>query len=110
LCSETAQAFGAIRALNEAGLRVPEDISIAAYEDSERARLAGLTVIHTRPEAIAERLLCRINGGEGPLLDYIEPDLIVRQSVTYCGRFNAARIKTVKSNHKTSKSMSFMEK
>jgi LacI family transcriptional regulator len=38
-------AFGAMACLREAGLRVPEDIAVAGFDDSEAAPLVGLTTV-----------------------------------------------------------------
>jgi LacI family repressor for deo operon, udp, cdd, tsx, nupC, and nupG len=47
-CSNDEMAIGLIRGLASAGLRVPEDISVAGFDDIEFAEMAGppLTTIH----------------------------------------------------------------
>ena len=82
-------AIGAIRALREAGRRVPEDISVIGFDDIHSASFQNpsLTTIRQPLRAMgvsaAETLLKRINAG--PKEDYprsivAEPELIVRES------------------------------
>jgi len=63
-------AFGALRALHEAGLRVPEDVAVVGFDDIPLAAFASppLTSVHTDPAghgrlAVAQ-LLSRIRPGE----------------------------------------------
>jgi DNA-binding LacI/PurR family transcriptional regulator len=82
-------ALGAMRAFREAGLRVPEDISVIGFDDVPSAFFhnPALTTVrqplHTMGQLAAETLLNRIAKGNDalyPKVLTVEPDLIVRQS------------------------------
>src|SRR6516164_1736496 len=82
-------AMGAIRALREAGRRVPEDVSVIGFDDIQSAAYQnpGLTTIRQPLREMgmtaAETLLKRINGAknaEYPKNIVVEPELIVRGS------------------------------
>jgi LacI family transcriptional regulator len=82
-------ALGAIRAFQEAGLRVPHDISVVGFDDIQGAAFntPSLTTVRqplTRMGTIAaQTLLERIEGGEDyPSEIAIEPELIVRESTS----------------------------
>ncbi len=83
-------AFGAIRALNNHGLRVPEDCSVMGFDDVPMAELAtpSLTTIRQPMEAMgryaAEVVSNQVTNGAsrdaGEPLKLLEPELVVRQS------------------------------
>ena len=82
-------AIGAIRALNEAGKRVPEDVSVIGFDDVYAAEFHNppLTTIRQPLKEMgclgAEYLLKRIrenHGDEFPDNVTVEPSLVVRQS------------------------------
>jgi LacI family transcriptional regulator len=82
-------AIGAIRALREAGFRVPEDVSIIGFDDIPSAAFQnpGLTTIRQPLQTMAtlavEHLLARIRGnaaGSPGETVSVEPELIVRSS------------------------------
>jgi LacI family transcriptional regulator len=82
-------AIGAIRALREAGLGVPEDVSVVGFDDIPAAayNYPALTTIkqplREMGRLAAEHLLKRISNGaqaEFPEEVMVEPELIVRQS------------------------------
>jgi LacI family transcriptional regulator len=80
-------ALGAIRAFQEAGLRVPQDISVIGFDDIQGAAFStpSLTTVR-QPLAhmgrlAAETLLARIEGTRDYLPEIrIEPELVVRHS------------------------------
>jgi LacI family transcriptional regulator len=80
-------AIGAIRAFQEAGLRVPEDISVVGFDDIESAAYGNPSVttvrqpLHKMGELAARTLLDRIEK-RGVFLPQItvEPEFVVRQS------------------------------
>jgi len=80
-------ALGAMRAFQEAGLRVPQDISVIGFDDIQGAAFSnpGLTTVR-QPLAdmgrlAAQALLSRIEGAtDYPAEIPIEPELVVRQS------------------------------
>lgn len=82
-------AIGAIRALCDAGLRVPEDVSVVGFDDVHAAAFHNppLTTIRQplfqMGRLAAEHLLRRISSGPSTLFPtevIVEPELIVRQS------------------------------
>src|SRR5215471_1579919 len=82
-------AIGAIRALQEDGLRVPEDVSVVGFDDVYAAAFhnPALTTIRQplwqMGKLAAETLLMRIANGPNapyPKVLTVEPELVVRQS------------------------------
>lgn len=81
-------AMGVLAALNEHGLRIPEDIAVVGFDDIPAARLVApsLTTVAQYPERLgartAELLLERLAGGGGPESRRIVMpfDLVIRQS------------------------------
>ena len=87
-------AIGAIRALREAGLGVPEDISVIGFDDVHAAAFhnPALTTIrqplYQMGKLAAQHLLSRIaNGADAPYpeLVTVEPELVIRQSTQAVG-------------------------
>jgi len=81
-------AIGAVRALRDAGLRVPEDVSVIGFDDIQAAayltpRLTTLRQpLRRMGEIAAEQLLARISNGTRSRSEQIsvDPELIVRES------------------------------
>jgi LacI family transcriptional regulator len=80
-------ALGAIRAFQEAGLRVPEDISVIGFDDIQGAAFSTPTLTTVRQpladmgRLAARTLLARIDGAkDSPTEISIEPKLVTRQS------------------------------
>ncbi len=80
-------AVGAIRAIKETGLRVPEDISVVGFDDIREAayHLPSLTTVRQPMRKIgalaAEVLIERIEGRDGHGAGIlVEPELVVRES------------------------------
>jgi len=79
-------AFGAIRALREAGRRVPDDVSVVGFDDGAAARRHDppLTTISQQVEQtgrkMAETLLARLAGNDEPHQIVMPTQLIVRAS------------------------------
>ena len=80
-------AIGAIRAIQEQGLRVPQDVSVMGFDDIPGAAFhtPSLTTVqqplHRMGEVAAQVLLERIEGKkEYPSEIAIEPELVVRES------------------------------
>jgi DNA-binding LacI/PurR family transcriptional regulator len=92
-------AMGAIRAFQEAGLRVPEDISVVGFDDIESAAYGNPSVttvrqpLHKMGELAARTLLDRIEKrGAFPPEITVEPELVVRQSTAQApARLSQAR-------------------
>lgn len=81
------QALGCMDAIADAGLRVPEDISIIGYDDVEMSRHIGLTTISQHLELSGsvgtEYLLHLLHGedpGDTPALP--DPELIIRRTTS----------------------------
>jgi LacI family transcriptional regulator len=89
VCYNDVSAIGAIRALKDHGLRVPEDISVVGFDDIESASFhnPSLTTIHQplyRMGGMAARLLLeRIRGQETTNEDApIKPEIVIRESTS----------------------------
>lgn len=88
-CANDAVAIGAMKAIHEAGLKIPDDIAIVGLDDIEMASYVQppLTTIHVPKEELGrfavKILIDRIEGGhEMPVRLDIPFELIVRES---CG-------------------------
>lgn len=82
-----ASAIGAIRAIREAGLTVPNDISVVGFDDIEGAafHFPSLTTVrqplHRMGSIAAQTMIDRLEGVEDwPKQIAVEPELIVRES------------------------------
>ncbi|SDY30863.1 LacI family transcriptional regulator [Evansella caseinilytica] len=81
-------AVGAVRALNEAGKRVPEDVAVVSIDDIELASFINppLTTVKIYAEQMGKSavnlLLERINGRDVPVKTVVPIKLIIRES---CG-------------------------
>lgn len=87
VCFNDNAAIGAIRALIDYGLRVPQDVSVVGFDDIQSAAYQNpsLTTIrqpmHEMGAESARLLLRRIRGeADYPEVVAIEPELIVRES------------------------------
>ncbi len=86
-CFNDTMAIGALRALRERGLRVPDDVAVAGFDDIEEGQFSAppLTTIRPDKDAIARtavaRLVARIGGEEGPGHEIeVGYDLVTRES------------------------------
>jgi DNA-binding LacI/PurR family transcriptional regulator len=84
-CASDLIAIGAMRALQERGLRIPEDIAVAGFDDIPTARFANpsLTTVHQDTKVAATLLvesLLNIIQGEEAASRTIAPSLVIRQS------------------------------
>ncbi len=81
-------AMGAIRALREAGLHIPEDVSVVGFDDIQSAAFQNPALTTVRQplremgRAAAEILLKRINRPGSELHDKhtVEPQLVIRET------------------------------
>ena len=84
--SSDEMAFGLIRALHEAGRRVPEDVSVVSVDDIALAAFASpaLTTVRQPFEgmgrAAASRLIAHIEGRDLEDVPDLHPELIIRSS------------------------------
>jgi len=85
-CANDIQAIGALQECVDAGLRVPEDMSIIGFDDLPLAEYTRprLTTIHVPAKRMghlaAERLFDWILKGEQPGIDELPVGLVVRDS------------------------------
>jgi LacI family transcriptional regulator len=88
LCFNDVSAMGSIRALHEAGLRVPEDVSILGFDDIQSAayQVPSLSTIRQPLQKMgstaAQLLLKKLAGESTPDLIRVDPELIVRESTS----------------------------
>lgn len=88
LASDDGSAFGAIQALESAGLRIPQDVAIVGFDDQPEAVIQepSLTTIHAptfeRGYRALELLLRHIEGQKGSEIVKVPTRLIIRRS---CG-------------------------
>jgi LacI family transcriptional regulator len=75
-------AIGALQALRAAGLRVPEDVAVAGFDDIPLAKHIGLTTVRVRIAELGERALSRLLGtlatGDAAGDELHAPELVVR--------------------------------
>ena len=86
-CFNDMLAIGALRTLRDRGVRVPDDVAVAGFDDIEESSYSapGLTTIRPDKARIASTsialLAARLDGGGGPSRDVTERfDLVVRRS------------------------------
>ncbi|MCB5175107.1 LacI family DNA-binding transcriptional regulator [Microvirga lenta] len=86
-CTSDEMAIGLVRTLRSAGLRVPDDISVAGFDDIEFAAAAqpALTTVHQPRrelgQAAASTLIDLLQGRMAPKRIRLKTDLIIRDSV-----------------------------
>jgi len=92
-CFNDIAAIGAIRALKDAGLRVPEDVSVVGFDDIQSAAYStpSLTTVRQPLFEMGQRgaqiLLERIANREAPHASEVvmAPELVVRESTGLAG-------------------------
>jgi LacI family transcriptional regulator len=86
LCFNDVSAMGTIRALHDAGLRVPEDVSVLGFDDIQSAafQVPSLSTIRQPLKRMggtgADALLRKLAGEELPHVLRVAPELVVRES------------------------------
>lgn len=79
-------ALGLLRAFNEAGVRVPDDVSVVGFDDQPESGYftPPLTTVRQDFEELGRRcmdlMLTAIGDGEGVSATVVEPQLVVRRS------------------------------
>jgi DNA-binding LacI/PurR family transcriptional regulator len=79
-------AIGALRALRDSGLRIPEDVSVVGFDDINSAafQIPSLTTIRQPLDKMgamaADLLLQKIHGDNVPAEVTVDPELVVRES------------------------------
>jgi LacI family transcriptional regulator len=97
LCFNDVSAMGTIRALHEAGLRVPEDVSVLGFDDIQSAafQVPSLTTIRQPLQEMgstaAQLLLKKLSGETIPESLQVEPELIVRESTAQARDLSSKR-------------------
>jgi DNA-binding LacI/PurR family transcriptional regulator len=89
VCYNDLSAFGAIRALMDHGLRVPDDVSIVGFDDIQGAAFhnPSLTTIRQplhQMGAVAARILLQRIRGQATFPDMVPimPELVIRESTS----------------------------
>ncbi len=89
-CANDEMAIGAMKALREAGLHVPDDISLVGFDDIDMVEhlVPALTTVHVNKEALGTVALKRllslmIYPDPVNVTSVLEVDLIVRDSVKH---------------------------
>jgi DNA-binding LacI/PurR family transcriptional regulator len=86
LCFNDVSAMGSIRALHDASLRVPDDVSIVGFDDIQSAsfHVPRITTIRQPLQLMgstaARTLLLKLAGEAMPSSIRVEPELIIRES------------------------------
>jgi DNA-binding LacI/PurR family transcriptional regulator len=86
--ADDESAVGAMRALKEAGLRIPEDIAVVGFDDIQLSRYVTptLTTVHAPIEMAGyeaiRQLVSLIRTGEAAPLTMLPTELVIRES---CG-------------------------
>ncbi|MBS1253095.1 MAG: HTH-type transcriptional repressor CytR [Anaerolineales bacterium] len=85
-CYNDLTAIGAAQAVREAGLRVPDDVSLVGFDDIELAAFAHppLTTIRQPARELGRRamgmVLALVENGRGVTSTMLEGELVVRES------------------------------
>lgn len=86
VCGEDITAAGAVKALLRHGLRVPEDVAVTGYNNSEYARICEpqLTTVDNKPELVAmmsvQLLTSLIEKADTYSSCTIQPELVIGQT------------------------------
>jgi LacI family transcriptional regulator len=94
LCGSDVMAIGAMAAIEEAGLRIPEDVAVVGFDDIEYASLVSPSLTTVRQDAakIAEAVLKSIlhlldRPDEPPPVFVLPVELVVRESAPGAGEY-----------------------
>ncbi len=89
VCYDDIAAIGAIRALRDHGLRVPEDISVIGFDDIQSAAFHNPSIttirqpLHQMGTIAAGALLKRVRGEDSvPRVISVLPELVIRESTS----------------------------
>ena len=77
-------AIGTLHAIHSAGLRIPEDVAVAGFDDIPLARHLRLTTVRVRIAELGERAFVRVlealEGGDNAGDELHAPELLVRNT------------------------------
>jgi len=86
-CASDVMAIGAVLAIQESGLRIPEDVCVVGFDDSEQATLMEPSLTSVRQDCIGlgtaavEAILRMLDEPESPPPSIVLPvELVVRES------------------------------
>lgn len=86
VCFSDLSAVGCVRALHDAGVRVPDDVSVVGFDDIKGVAyvIPSMTTVHQPMHemgaAAANLLLARMKGQSAEAVVKLEPRLVVRES------------------------------
>lgn len=86
-CANDSIALGALRAIHETGLKIPEDIGIIGFNDSPNSEYTypPLSTVHVNTEFMGQQSLIsvieRIEGRDIPIKKVIPTNIILRQTI-----------------------------
>lgn len=91
------QALGAVRAIQEHGLKMPDDIAVVGFDDIQASAYVGLTTLrqptYEMGKLAVEKLLQRIGHPEHPTTSTVfSPSLVVRSSTVATVAQNASTL------------------
>lgn len=98
------QALGAMQAVRESGLRIPDDIAIVGFDDIELAEYVGLTTVRQpmfqMGKQAVERLMALIADPQSPRQHLrIETELVIRESCGTCKKMETPPKKPIASKN-----------
>lgn len=84
-CASDVQAIGAWKAIQEAGLQIPQDIALIGYDNVKGTEFIGLSSVDQKMydvgKQVMELLVARMNGSDEPQVEVeIIPELVPRKS------------------------------
>jgi DNA-binding LacI/PurR family transcriptional regulator len=97
-------AIGSIRALHDAGLRVPQDVAVVGFDDIQTAAYYNPSLTTVRQplqrmgEIAAHTLIAMLDGKSQPEEIAVEPELVVREST---GARSAAAVQAAAEDYAT---------
>jgi DNA-binding LacI/PurR family transcriptional regulator len=88
MCNNDQAALGLAHRLRQAGIRIPDDVSITGFDDSRIARLSfmDLTTVRQDPREVAEatiaQVVARIASPDAPVIEHLTSAQVVLRGST----------------------------